>query len=140
MSDISQNLINIYRTAVYRVAAPEGVISFYIDKPSPELQGLHRELQVRSSAFITAYHPYSVPVTDDENEKAQQDLLNEITARGFKWLEGAGEDAQGEWPAEPSILVLGISQEEATSLASRFRQNGYVFCGSDGVPRLVLTR
>lgn len=140
MSDISPDLIDTYRTAIYRVDAPEGVVTFYIDKLSPELAKLHREMDVQSSAFLTAYHPYSVPVSDEENENAQQALLAEIRSRGYRWLEGAGEDAEGDWPAEPSVLVLGISEQEATELAARFRQNGYVFCDRDAAPRLVLTR
>jgi hypothetical protein len=140
MSDIPADLIKIYRTAIYRVNAPTEVVTFYIDKPSPELAELHREVGVQSSAFITAYHPYSVPSSDEENEKAQQALLDELRSRGYRWLEAAGEDAKGKWPAEPSVLVLGIAEAEATELAIHFRQNGYVFCGSDAVPRLVLTR
>lgn len=140
MSEISPDLIATYRSSVYRIDAPGGVITFYIDRHSPELEQLHSETGVHSSAFITAHHPYSVPVSDEENEKAQQALLDEISSRGFEWLEGAGEDAKGEWPAERSLLVLGIAEQQATELAVRFRQNAYVFCGSDAVPRLVLTR
>lgn len=140
MSKIPQDLIHTYRTAIYRVDAPKGVVTFYIDKASPELAALHREWGVQSSAFITAYHPYSVPESGEANEKAQQALLAELHARGYRWLEGAGEDAKGDWPAEPSVLVMGVSEEEATALAGQFRQNAYVFCGSDAVPRLVLTR
>ena len=140
MPDIPADLIKIYRTAIYRIEAPEGVVTFYIDKPSPELAALHGDLGVQSSAFITAYHPYSVPSSEEENEKAQQALLAELRSRGHRWLEGAGEDAEGKWPGEPSVLVLGISEQEATRLAVQFRQNGYVFCGNDAVPRLVLTR
>lgn len=140
MSDIPPSLIETYRNAIYRIDAPEGIITFYIDKPSPELERLHRQMRVQVSAFLTAYHPYSVPVADETNQKAQQALIAEIKSRGFKWLDGAGEDAARAWPAEPSILVLGIREEEATSLARQFRQNAYVFCGSDAVPRLVLTR
>ena len=140
MSAIPKELIDTYRTAIYRVDAPQGVITFYIDRLSPELAALHRDKGVKSSAFITAYHPYSVPVTENENEKAQQALLAELRTRGYQWLEGAGEDAKEEWPAEPSVLVLGISQEEATRLAVQFRQNAYVFCDQAGMPQLVLTR
>lgn len=140
MSSIPAELINTYRTAIYRIEAPEGVVTFYIDKPSPELAALHCDMGVHSSAFITAYHPYSVPVSDDDNEKAQQALLAELRSHGYRWLEGAGEDAKGKWPAEPSVLVLGISEPEATQLAVQFRQNGYVFCAGEAVPRLVLTR
>jgi hypothetical protein len=140
MSEIPKELIDTYSTAIYRVDAPNCVVTFHIDKASPELAELHREMGVQSSAFITAYHPYSVPVSDEENEKAQQALLAELHARGYRWLEGAGENAKGEWPAEPSVLVLGISEQEATRLAIQFRQNGYVFCSGNALPRLVLTR
>lgn len=140
MSDIPLDLITTYRTAIYRVDAPEGVVTFYIDRHSPELVQIHNQAGVSTSAFMTAYHPYSVPSSDEENEKAQQALLAELRSRGYRWLEGAGEDAKGKWPAEPSVLVLGIAEPEATQLATHFKQNGYVFCGGDAIPRLVLTR
>ena len=74
-----------------------------------------------------------MPVTGNENEQAQQALLAELRVRGYRWLEGAGEDAKEEWPAEPSVLVLGMSREEATRLAVQFRQNAYVFCDEEGM-------
>lgn len=140
MSSIPPALIDTYRNAVYRVQAPKEVVTFYIDKPSPELAELHREMDIQSSAFLTAYHPYSKPVSDEENEKAQQALMEELRSRGYRWLEGIGEDADGDWPGERSLLILGITQDEATALAARFKQNGYVYCGSDALPQLVLTR
>lgn len=140
MSDIPAALIKTYRTAIYRIDAPDGIVTFYIDRYSPELVQIHHQAGVSTSAFITAYHPYSEPASQEGNEAAQQALLAELGARGYRWLGGAGEDAKGDWPAEPSVLVLGIPESEATELATQFRQNGYVFCDSNGVPRLVLTR
>ena len=140
MSSIPSELIELYRTAVYRVDAPEGVLTLHIDLHSRELADLHAKAGVTSSAFLTAYHPRSNPVSPEENESAQQALLDDLKTRGLRWLEGRGEDAAGQWPAEPSVLVLGIAPKEATDLAKKYQQNGYVFCGADAIPRLVLTR
>ena len=43
-------------------------------------------------------------------------------------------------PAEPSLLVLGITLNDAWSIGVEFAQNGFVWCAPDAVPRLVLLR
>ncbi len=52
-------------------------------------------------------------------------------------LPGAGVGTGGDWPPEPSLLILGIREEDALHLARRFGQNAIV-AGTLGEPaRLV---
>lgn len=41
--------------------------------------------------------------------------------------------------AEPGVLILGISQEEARKLAAIYRQNAFVFVESSGKTRMIAT-
>jgi len=53
-------------------------------------------------------------------------------------IPGVGRDPRGEWPAEPSVLVLGISRREAEILGRSYEQNAVVFVERGGAPELVL--
>jgi hypothetical protein len=137
---ISHELIAAYRATDYRVRLPGSVITLRVDQYSEPLARLHDERDVRSSAFITAYNPYSRQASQQENTIAQQALLFELAARGFSRMEGEGAAPTGDWPPEPSVLVIGATFQAAQQLALQFRQNAFLFCAADAVPRLVLTR
>ena len=76
--------------------------------------------------------------TLDANEAAQSKLEAELTAAGLSFLRGEGVDPSGQWPGEPSVLVLGISGDEAQRLGRAFGQNAIVVAGRDAVARLVM--
>jgi hypothetical protein len=64
----------------------------------------------------------------------------ELAAAGYRVVEGAGEDPEGRWPAEPSYLVLGMALDAAQEVGRRYGQNAIVWAGADAVPELVLLR
>ena len=79
---------------------------------------------IETAAFITAWNPRSQPLSDDDNDARQAELLNEIEARRLNYLVGHGQ--RGDW-IEYHYLVLGISREDAVQLASQFEQNAFVW-------------
>ena len=50
---------------------------------------------------------------------------------------GEGSDPEGEWPHEPSFLVVGISRAEAEALGRRFGQLAIVYARKGEPPELV---
>lgn len=74
------------------------------------------------------------------NAAAHARLGAELAAAGYRVVEGAGEDPDGRWPAEPSYLVLGMDLEAARELGRRYGQNAIVWAGADAVPELLLLR
>ena len=56
------------------------------------------------------------------NEAAHRRLRQELEAKGFSVWEGIGEDSAANWPAEPSLLVLGIGKKEAREIGRRYGQ------------------
>ena len=65
-------------------------------------------------------------------------LEHELDAWGLPWLRGEGVDPAGDWPGEPSLLVLGLDEAAARALARRFGQNAIVCAAADAVPHLVI--
>jgi len=57
---------------------------------------------------------------------------------GYACVPGMGRDPGGEWPSEPSVLVLGISRREAEVLGRSYDQNAIVFYEKDTAAELVL--
>jgi len=78
--------------------------------------------------FITAYNPYSQELTEKENKARQAALKARLSENNWIHFDGYGEAPNGEWPPEPSLLVLGIARTDAINLATEFQQNAIV-CG-----------
>jgi hypothetical protein len=104
----------------------------------PDLVSLHSRYGSTSSAFVTAYNPRGVNGGAAVNERLQTALQQEIARRGWPAIEGLGKHPTGDWPGEPSHLVLGPSREQAQALGRQFEQNAIVWTGANAIPELVL--
>jgi len=137
--DISADLKAAYAATEYWVhtTAP---FYFLIDRYSLHLAKLHQTYSCASSAFITAYNPFSVAHTDLQNTEANEKLCALLRPHCVAVLEGKGQDSERQWPAESSFLGLGISREQSCALGIEFQQNAIVYIGSDALPELILLR
>lgn len=138
-SQIDPATLQAYRETHYRVRAPEPFV-LQVGVPSPQLAALHAHHGVQSSAYVTACNPFSEQVSDELNAAHMATLTLEVLLARLPHLPGEGMHPSGTWPAEPSLLVLGIDLAAARALGARYRQNAIVFCGADAVPRLELLR
>jgi len=75
-----------------------------------------------TAAFLTAWNPYSHHTGDDENIAAQEQLVQDLSAVSVAILSGEGVDPTGTWPPEPSLLAMGITREQAVSLARKYTE------------------
>jgi hypothetical protein len=101
---------------------------------------LHRLVATHAGdtwAYITACNPASKELTANENNERQAQLRRELEAGGYRIYEGEGIGADPAWTPEPSFLVLGISQEDALALGTRFGQNAIVVGTSAEQAQLV---
>jgi len=137
---VAPTLITAYRATHYCITAVEEPFIMRVDEHSEDLARCHLTHRVTTSAFLTAFNPYSQQTPEADNESAQQRLLERLRERGYACLDGLGVDPTGDWPAEPSLLVLGIPWVEAHAIGAEFAQNGLVWADADAVPRLVLLR
>lgn len=131
--------MDAYRKTEYH-AFTEPLLTLKVSQSNSQLIELHQQHQAPSSAFITAWNPYSELMSDEENTKRQDKLIASIKERGFAYYLGEGKDPSGEWPGEASILILGISLDEAKELGNEWGQNAIIWTGADGVPQLILLK
>ena len=111
-----------------------------VGKPSAELAEWFQINNEDQAAYITAWNPFGEKISDDENHIAEQKLITEIESRDLSYLKGESIDQSGLWPAEPSLLILGISLESAKALVKKYHQDGFIYIGNDTKPQLILLR
>jgi len=129
--------IEAYRTTRYDVHDGDSNISFRIGEINYAIADLYQRRNVQSSAFITAWNPFGEFLSADENEKANNVLRKFLVNEGVAFIEGEGVGTDTTWPPEKSLLVLGISEIQATILCRQFQQNAVVFIGPDFNPVLM---
>ena len=79
-----------------------------------------------SWVFISAWNPYSKPLSFLENENRHQELVDLVNKNQWVFAEGYGIPQQNDWEAEKSLFILDISKKEAIELGNRFEQNAIV--------------
>jgi hypothetical protein len=124
-----------YRATAYTAETPAGRIVLRVDEVNGALDRLLADSGVVCWAYLSAHNPGSTPLSPAENDARHRELLAAAETAGHPFHEGAGV---GEgWPAETSLLILGISEPEAVLLARRFEQLA-ILVGRHGDPvRLV---
>ena len=133
------SLIQSFLETHYHVGGASPFV-LQIDIVCDALKALYRQSNTDCCAYVTACNPFSHPVDDATNADRQAALLRELKARSLTFIEGVGQHPSGNWPGEPSYLVLGLSLEAAEALGQRYEQNAIVWCGSDAKPELVMLR
>jgi hypothetical protein len=88
-------------------------------------------------AFITACNPFSELWSDQDNLGRMRELERELQSSSFKIFPGHGQGDDPRWKPEPSLLVLGINEAQATEVARKYGQNAIVF-GVRGEPAKLL--
>jgi len=82
LTAISEDLINAYRETEYIVNI-EPPMTLRVGQKNEALIALHQKYRVESSAFITAYNPYSESTLDANNIKLQSELHKELQTRSL---------------------------------------------------------
>ena len=130
--------LGAYRDTDYRVFAGSGVVTLRIGERSDALRALHVAAGVDCSVFITACNPFGAVREAADNDAAMQRLLAYLGECGIVWIRGEGQGRDSAWPAEPSVLALGVTANDARHLCAMFEQNAVVVNAADAVPRLLL--
>jgi len=134
---IEPRLLAAYLAAEY-VVFTEPPIALRVGEASEALDALLEDSGADTAAFVTAANPRGVPADPEDNALSTEALLVAQREAGYACIPGAGRDPRGEWPAEPSVLVLGISRREAEILGRSYEQNAIVFVERGAAPELVL--
>jgi hypothetical protein len=139
-SAISKDKIDAYRATHYRFVAHGAQCALYVGFKSEELEHLYRATGTNTCVYITAFNPLGQARGREENLEAQKQLKAALTQHTPHIFYGEGDDPGGACAPEPSFLALGVTEEVARELATRFAQDAVVWATSDAVPRLFLLR
>ncbi len=134
---LDPDLIRAYERTDYVVfGEPELVI--HVGELNPDLDALMEADGTLTAAYLTAANPDGEQQSEAENREAAEALLAHPLLMLLPKYEGEGCDPLGKWPAEPSVLVLGIEREDAESIGISCAQNAIVFIEMGKAPELVL--
>ncbi|WP_130470732.1 DUF3293 domain-containing protein [Candidatus Magnetaquicoccus inordinatus] len=112
----------------------------HVDQYSAALAALYQHYQLRSAAFLSVCNPYSQLLPAEENRCRHAQWRAWVKEQGWCHLPASGVDPQGVWPAEESLLLLGISQSTAESVARHWQQNAFLWCAAEAIAELILLR
>jgi hypothetical protein len=139
-SVIDRSTIQAYRETDYHVHG-DTPMTLKVGKASPALASLHKASRVTTSAFITAFNPFSQAFDQAANVQRQAALAHLLKSRGLTFIDGIGQHPTNkEWPGEASFLVLYLSLEAAKVLGVQHEQNAIIWNGPDAVPQLILLK
>ena len=137
-----RELLKTYAEAEY-VVNPFGdeavLFVLHVGKPSPDLDLLLQDEEDGGEcwAFVTAFNPGSERLPDEVNRSAQERLLRRLENWGRGYWPGWGQSPDGRW-REESVLVRGMSREEAVHLGRELGQVAVLVGEVGGVAELVL--
>jgi hypothetical protein len=134
-----RELESAFRRARYRVFAPAGELLLRIDQPDEGLAALLRMSGAGEAALLTAFNPHGRRQAPFRNRQSQRQLARALMQQGRMVLPARNEDPRGRWPVEPSLLVTGMSSQDARQLAARFHQAAFLLVEAGGTPRLIET-
>jgi len=136
---LDPSLRSAYERAIYAVFASPGV-EFRIGQPSDILDAMMAMNHVRCAAFVSSATARGTASPENERRLADFLLRGELEALNppakYRVYQGEGRDPEGQWTAEPSVLIMGIPREEAEVLGRRLEQNAIVFIEKGRAPEL----
>ena len=118
-----EELLELYKKTKYII--PELEIQIGIDKLNSSIDKELAKTKKLSWAFISPFNPFSKEVSDEENEQYFERLKEQVSTNYAKYFIGYGQGQEG-WKDEKSILIIGISETQATKLGQQFGQNAIV--------------
>lgn len=139
-SALPEELISHYLAAQYQVWINASLVILQIGFQSAPLAALLQATGNRSAIYVTACNPAGELVSLQENQFAMARLYEKLLCYSNHIYRGAGIDPSGKWPAEESLLALGIDLSIAKKIGDKFRQNAVIWIDSDAIPCLILLR
>jgi hypothetical protein len=131
---LDKKLIEAYTNTQYIVESP--VVNIKIGNKCPDVDRLMVEKGLTDWAFITAHNPKSKQLMDELNEDLHRNLVNSTS--NYICHEGYGKGEDDGWKPEVSILVLGISKEEAKAIGEIFNQNAIIVGSLNSKAKLLI--
>lgn len=133
---MDNQLLTAYKETNYWVNSFKNPLK--IGMENNDLKDLYTRNKITSSAYITAYNPFSKELSDTENKERNNQLLKDCIE--YKHFQGEGKHPSNEWPGEPSFLFLGMDLETASTIGKKYEQNAILWIDKDAIPQLINLR
>ncbi|MFK7770541.1 MAG: DUF3293 domain-containing protein [Saprospiraceae bacterium] len=133
--NIDQQLRDAYLATSYEVKHLG--LQLRIGEENWDLEEFLIDNNVFSWCFISAWNPFSHPLSPSENDIRHAKLKNLVKLNQWVSAEGFGIPQNLNWKAEKSLFILDISKAEAIDLGKKFDQNAIVI-GRLGKPPELL--
>lgn len=128
---MASDLEAAYVATTYFAETPRGRLAVRVGEVNAPLDTLLAEHGTRHWSYLTAFNPMSRALSAAENERRHRELLSAVADRPH--FEGESIADAGDWPAERSVLVLGMDEAAGLQLGRHFGQAAIVV-GERGVP------
>jgi len=130
-----------YERATYAIFASPG-IEFHVGEASDVLDAMMAMNNTRCAAFVSSATRRGVASPENERRLAEFLLNSHLSGlesgAKYRLYRGEGRDPEGQWTAEPSVLIMGIPRAEAETLGRRLEQNAIVYIEKGRPPELVV--
>ena len=130
-------LMSAYRQTSFFADTPRGRFCLRVGSRHADLDAWLVADGVRCWAYVTACNPGSVPLSDTDNRRRQEDLERVVVDMGHRFCRGEGIGDDRRWPPEQSLLMLGIARAETIALGRRFGQHAIVYGEVGGEAQLL---
>jgi hypothetical protein len=128
---IPNSLFAAYRNTAFEADTPKGRLSLRVGQRCAALDVLLTDHRVSTWAYVTAYNPGSMRLSDEDNAARHHELEEVVAALGLTSYPGEGLADDRQWPPERSFLILGIALDNARILGRQYGQLAVV-CGELG--------
>lgn len=132
---IPEHLVAAYRRTTFQADTPIGRLSIRWGKGDERLDALLAQHGAQTWAYVTACNPQSKSLADPENTARQKALIGRLAGR-FPVYHGQGVGDEAGWKPEPSVLVIGMSSDEAGEIGREFGQYAVVVGRRNGAAEL----
>lgn len=123
-----QNLYEAsYLRTNYRAFSGRHYVDFYIGETKRHQPWRLTAHRVEKWAFICAENPYSIRLSERENESRSVLLLRYLHKRNLRYFYGLGMPNSNEWPNELGFFIINVTLVEARRIGQKFHQNAIVF-------------
>jgi hypothetical protein len=141
LTSLPVQLIAAYFATDYGVQVGETKLVIRIGQSNPALAACLSHESTPTGAYLTAWNPEGEACSEGENDARHQELEATLRMSSVPFLRGSGQGRDGRWPAEDSVLAVGLSLAQAVDLGHRFAQNAFVWIpGPQADAELILLR
>jgi len=126
-----EKIHQVFLDTTFRILSTP-VIDIKINKTIPKLNHLE------SWAFLTAWNPLPVILSEAENKRRNLELEDDIKALDLKYNLGVGISQDENWK-EDSFFIENCTEEKANELAVKYGQLAYVWGNINKEASLIYT-